>query len=168
VSERERTPGPEPVGLTKLIDELHRFRGSFDREPEGVCWLRVFGRGGESPVVVLAELDANASTSVTNLAEILAAEVIARHMPHRFEYDEPAVVLEHYPERRHQKSGKVVHAATWDRVTFETWAPRRIFLGGQERVSLGAPAWRRLPGDEVARLIGGDEAARRPRREDGS
>jgi hypothetical protein len=152
----------------KRIDEIYAFRGAFDREFHGALWLRIFERPMSPPVVVLAELVANESTSVTNLVEILTAEVIARHMPHRFEFDEPAVVLEHYPEQRRQKSGKVVHEATWDHVTFETWAPRRIFLGGQERVSLGAPGWRRLPGDEVARLIGGDEAARRPRWEDGS
>jgi hypothetical protein len=42
-------------------------------------------------------------------------------------------------------------------VAFASWSPRRIFLGGQERLSLDGPDWRHLPDHEVRRLLG-DEA----------
>ena len=38
------------------------------------------------------------------------------------------------------------------------WASRRVRFGGQERLSLGEPAWRPLPVAEIAALIGEDEA----------
>lgn len=140
----------------KLIDELYRFRGTWDKGEDGVFWLRIFERPDASPVIVLAELDANESTSVTNLAEILAAEVIAKYMPHRFEYDEPALILEHYPQHDSPR-GRIEHEATWDRVVFDSWSPRRVWLGGQERVSLGSPEWRSMPRHEVADLISQEE-----------
>jgi hypothetical protein len=38
------SPEEEPAESTacKATDELHRFRGTFDREPHGICWVRVF------------------------------------------------------------------------------------------------------------------------------
>jgi hypothetical protein len=103
-------------------------------------------------VVVCSEFGACPASSVTATAAVLAAEVIARHFPHRFEEPEPVVWIEHLPDRRGRPE-----LAEYDRVSFATWTPRRVWLGGRARVSLGAPAWRPLPRHEVAALIGDAE-----------
>lgn len=115
--------------------------------------MRLFHRGNATLDLVLTELPDNPSTSVTNMAEILAAELIAKLCPERFDEEEPAVLLEHYPEERDRR-GRLGRKETWDRVSFASWSPRKIWLGDQERVSLGEPDWRPLPADEVERLIG--------------
>lgn len=140
-------------GLPKLADYLHRYRGTFDREPEGVCWVRVFEEAGRPPVIVLGELPWNTSTSVTNIAEYLAPELIRRHVPHRFEELPPAIVLEHYVEER-TPDGRLGRKATWDRLTFRSWTPRRVWLSGQERITFGEPDWEHLPVEEVEALLG--------------
>ena len=146
-------PRPEPV---KVIDEEYRFKGMWDREPEAVCRLRLYQRGEETPVLVISELPENESTSVTNMMEHLAPEAIRDVRPERFEHLEPVVLIEHYPEIRDPR-GQIVHEETWDRVSFASWAPRKVWIGGQERLSFGAPEWRSMPPEEVTALIGEEE-----------
>lgn len=149
--------GPEPPsGMPKTADYLHRFRGTFDREPRGVCWVRVFEEDGQTPVIVMGELPQNTSTSVTNLAEVLAPELIRRHFPERFEELPPAIFIEHYVEER-TPEGRLGRKATWDRLSFQSWTPRRVWLSGQERLSFGEPQWTHLPESEVEALLGREE-----------
>ena len=152
---------PPELGETsvpvKLYDGAFRFRGTWDAEPEGVCRVRLFHRGTEPPVLVLTERPENASTSVTNVMEVLAAEAIRHFCRERFEFEEPAIVLEHYPEERDRR-GRIGRKATWDRVGFGSWSPRKVWLGGRERVSLGEPKWHPIPRTDVEQLIGKDEA----------
>lgn len=97
------------------------------------------------------------STSVTNLAEYLTPELIRRHFPHRFEAIPPAIFLEHYVEE-HMPHGWLGRKATWDRLTYGSWAaPRRVWLSGQEHLIYGEPEWQHLPEHDVAALIGEDE-----------
>ncbi len=155
----ERPPDQEahPSPLPKTHDELYRFRGLWDEG--GVCRIRIFQREGETPVVVCTELPENDNTSVTNAVEYLVAEVIAEHFPHRFEYEEPVVWIEHYPPPEsgryagHRRTGR----ADYDRVTFASWTPRYEFARGAERITLGEPEWRPMPAHEVERLIGRHE-----------
>jgi len=158
MSERARPgdpsqPSDETDRPVKRFDGPFRFRGYYDQEPDGICQVRVFQRGAASPVIVLSEDPANPTTSITNLMEYLAPEVIRRFCPERFEHDEPVILLEHYPEARSQR-GRITHEETWDRVSFASWTPRPAWLGGHERLSLGEPEWQRLPLEEVDRLIG--------------
>ena len=141
-----------PTGMPKTADYLHHFRGMWDTEPEAVCWVRVFEEPGQTPVIVMGEHPDNPSTSVTNMAELLAAELIQKHFPRRFDHDPPAILLEHYPTEYHR--GRVARKPTWDRLSFHSWAPRRVWLGGQERLAFGEPEWRSLPDHDVAALIG--------------
>ena len=106
--------------------------------------------------MVCTELPENANTSVTNAVEYLAAEVIAKHFPHRFEFEEPVVWIEHYPPpqagryARRRRTGQ----ADYDRVTFASWTPRYEYARGAERVRLSEPEWRPIPAHEVEQLIG--------------
>jgi hypothetical protein len=69
--------------------------------------------------------------SVTNMAEYLAPELIQRHFPPRFEELPPAIFFEHYVEER-TPEGRLGRKAAWDRLSFNSWAPRRVWLSGQE------------------------------------
>jgi hypothetical protein len=42
-------------------------------------------------------------------------------------------------------------------LSFHSWAPRRVWLSGQEWIVLGEPEWRSMPEHEVAALIGREE-----------
>jgi hypothetical protein len=76
---------PKAAGPQKIYDGIYPYWGNFDREADAFCQLRLFARDGKEPMVVLTELPANPSTSVTNMIEILTAEVITRYQPHRLE-----------------------------------------------------------------------------------
>ncbi len=154
---------PPELGETsypvKLYDGEFRYRGTWDKTPEGVCRVRLFHRGPEPPVLVLSELPDNPSTSVTNMAEVLVAEAVRHFCPERFEFPEPAIVLEHYPAE-YTEAGRRGRRETWDRISFASWSPRKVWLGGRERISVGEPTWRPIPRDEVVRLIGEAEVER--------
>lgn len=152
---RERPVGePTPA---KTADYRYAFRGTWDKAPEGTCRVRILEDGRRPPILVLTELNANASTSVTNMVEVLAAELIANHFPHRFEQigEDPVTLIEHYEPLRDDRTGRR-GKPTYDRVTFASWTPRRVWLGGQARLSLGEPEWKHLPDDEVRRLLGAE------------
>lgn len=145
--------------MRKTVDYRYRFRGTWDRQPEGTCRVRILeGEEGTQPVLILTELTENASTSVTNCIEILAAELIVKHFPQRFEQvgEDPVTLIEHYEPHGDERRGER-GKPTYDRVTFGRWVPRKVWLGGQARLSLGEPAWAHLPEDRVRRLLG-DEA----------
>ena len=90
------------------------------------------------------------------MAEHLAPELIQRHFPHRFEELPPAIFLEHYVEER-TPQGRLGRKATWDRLSFHSWAPRRVWLSGRERIAFGDPHWEHLPEHEVEALLGREE-----------
>src|SRR5215204_4176559 len=149
---------PQADSLTKTADYRYAFRGTWDKEPEGRCRVRILeGQGKEQPVMILTELRDNPSTSVTNMIEVLAAELIAKHFPQRFEAvrEDPVVLIEHYEPVKDDRGARRA-APTYDRVAFGSWAPRRIWLGGKERVSLSEPYWRHLPEQEVKALLGAE------------
>ncbi|CAA9574758.1 MAG: hypothetical protein AVDCRST_MAG19-3197 [uncultured Thermomicrobiales bacterium] len=96
--DRQNPPGMGAWGApVERYDGGFRYRGTWDKDPEGVGRVRLFHRGNETPVLLLSKLPENASTAVTNMVEILAAEAIRHHCPKRFELAEPAIVLEYAP-----------------------------------------------------------------------
>jgi hypothetical protein len=141
---------------TKTHDDEHAFRGYWDAEPEARCRVRIVERDGSPPILLITESPTNESTSITTVMEYLAAELIARHFPHRFEVvdEPPAVVVEHYLPIPGVRG--VRERPTYDLVTFEDWRPRRVWLGGLQRLSLGEPDWRHMPPAEVRALLGAE------------
>lgn len=148
---------------TKRYDASYRYRGYYDREPGGICRVRIYSSPiQEPPVMVITDPPDNASTSVTNMIEILVPELIRDLMPHRFEEPIPVSVIEHLPAMvpvRGRGLQEYRREDEYSGVSFESWRPRKIWLGGQERLSLGDPGWFHLPHSEVARYIG-EEALR--------
>jgi hypothetical protein len=113
--------------MEKTHDYEYAFRGTWDREPEGRCRVRILQRDGTPPVMVLTELNTNPSTSVTNMVEVLAAELIAKHFPVRFEAvgEDPITLVEHYEPLKDERRGRR-GKPTYHRVTFADWRPRLV------------------------------------------
>lgn len=138
--------------LPKTADFRYAYRGYWDEG--GICRVRLFGREALPPVIVVSQLEENTNTSITNVCEYLAAEIGAKHFPHRFEQPEPFVWIEHYgyPQERDPALRE-----TWSRVRFDSYTPRLVTLGGVMRTKLGTPRWIHVPSEDMARLIGAAE-----------
>jgi len=65
--------------MKKTHDDIHHYRGLW--RDGGRCRIEVYapeaGDADRHPVIVASERDDNAGSSVTNMAEYLAAEVVA-------------------------------------------------------------------------------------------
>ncbi|MDP9477754.1 MAG: hypothetical protein M3R38_19070 [Actinomycetota bacterium] len=125
--------------MKKTHDYEHRYSGYWTEG--GRCRVRIYQKEGEPPVVVCSQLPDNTNTSVTNMAEYLAAEVVeACSLP------APLVWLEHYPEHE----GRI---GEWSRVRFSSWKAAEVCLGGVRRRRLGSPRWSHLAPEEAERLM---------------
>jgi hypothetical protein len=60
--------------VKKIHDYVHRYRGYWS--DGGSCRIRIYHDDACAPVVICSQLPYNDNTSVTNMAEYLAAEVI--------------------------------------------------------------------------------------------
>lgn len=100
----------------KTHDYVHHYYGYWSEG--GKCRIRIYRTHGDEPVVICSQLPENKNTSVTNMAEYLAAEVIEEHG-----LDTPLTWLEHYPEHR-GKPGE------YSLVRFSCWERREVCLGG--------------------------------------
>jgi hypothetical protein len=77
----------------KTHDYVHEYRGYWSEG--GRCRIRINREEGCEPVVVCSQLPDNENTSVTNMAEYIAAEIIEEH-----ELPTPLTWIEHYPEHQ--------------------------------------------------------------------
>ncbi len=137
--------------MEKTHDERYDYRGFWT--DGGVCHLQIYQAAGQTPVVVCTQLPENQTTGITNMVEVLAAEVIRAFLPDRFEgIDAPAVVwIEHYPTL--EVPGQP-DRRPFSRVDFATQRPQTVLLGGVPRLTLGEPRWTHLTRAEVAALLG--------------
>ena len=143
------TPERESSPRQLVHDDLFTYAGYWSQD--GVCRIRIYTAPDEVPVVVATELDDNRGTSITNMSEFLAADVIARHFPERFEAEDPVIWLEHYPRTpAEQRQG----LPDFSRAEFSSFTPRVERLGGIIRIRIGQPTWRHLDEAEVEALIG--------------
>ncbi len=125
--------------MKKTLDYVHHYRGYWSEG--GRCRVRIFREEEQLPVVVCSQLPENDNTSVTNMAEYLAAEVLEKHS-----LPTPLVWLEHYPEHE----GRV---GEWSRVGFSSWEAEEVSLGGVLRRRVGSPRWSHLSSEEAERLM---------------
>ena len=113
--------------MRKTHDYTHHYRGYWS--DGGRCRIRIYREEGEPLVVVCSQLPDNMNTSVTNMAEYLAAEVIEAHS-----LPTPLVWIEHYPEHE-GKPGE------WSLVRFSSWQAEEVRLGGAWRRRVGSLGW---------------------------
>ncbi|MGH2411813.1 MAG: hypothetical protein ACRDGS_15840 [Chloroflexota bacterium] len=134
--------------MGKTHDYRYQYHGFW--RPGGICRIRVFEEEDRPPVVLCSELPENANTSVTNMAEYLAAEIIRAHFPQRFDAtDEPIIWIEHYGPLFGES------AASYARVHFASYRPRQVLQpGGLMRLRIGGPQWEHICRVDVEALIG--------------
>ena len=102
--------------MKKTHDYIHNYRGYWSEG--GKCRIRIYREDGQPPMVICSQPPVNDNTSVTNMAEYLAAEVIEeRDLP------TPLVWVGHYPEHR-GKPGE------YSLIRFSSWDPWKVCLGG--------------------------------------
>jgi hypothetical protein len=132
--------------VKKTHDYVHHYRGYWS--DGGRYRIRIYHEDGRAPVVICSQLPDNDNTSVTNMAEYLAAEVMESH-PDIFDpfslgnipgisYDKPFVWIEHYLDGAR---GTPSDPATFDLVQFAHYAPRegRQVAQGDRGALLAAP-----------------------------
>lgn len=64
--------------MKKTHDYIHHYRGYWS-DDGGRCRIRIYQEDAQSPVVICSQPWDNSNTSVTNMAEYLAAEFIEEH-----------------------------------------------------------------------------------------
>jgi hypothetical protein len=127
-------------GKKKTHDHVHSYRGYWSGG--GRCRVGIYREEGKPPVVVCSQLPDNSNTSVTNMAEYLAAEIIEEHG-----LTTPLVWIEHYPEHRGGPG-------EYSLVTFSSWECAEVRLGVVWRYRVGPPRWSHLTPVEVRGLVG--------------
>ncbi len=104
-------------------------------------------------MVICSQLADNDNTSVTNMAEYLAAEIVQKHR-----LPTPLTWVEHYPEHEDE-------VGEYSLVIFSSWELEDVCLGGAWRHRVGSPKWSPLRPKEVEALtLGGEEDADGSRR----
>lgn len=113
--------------MKKTHDYVHHYRGYWS--DGGRCRIRIYCEDGRAPMVVCSQLPDNDNTSVTNMVEYLAAEVIEeRRLP------TPLVWIEHYPEHKEE-------IGEYSLVRFSGWDLEEVCVGGVRRLRIGKPQW---------------------------
>jgi hypothetical protein len=128
--------------VKKIHDCIHHYRGYWS--DGGKCRIRTYQEKGQAPVVICSQLPDNHNTSVTNMAEYLAAEVIEEHS-----LTTPLTWIEHYPEHE----GEI---GEYSLVSFSSWELEEACLGGAWRYRIGSLRWSPLRPEEVETLTVGD------------
>ena len=126
----------------KTHDYIHYYRGYWSEG--GKCRIRIYRTHGHELVMICSQLPENKNTSVTNMAEYLAAEVIDEHDSHT-----PLVWIEHYAEHK----GEI---GEYSLVKFTSWKPRETCLGGVWRCRIGSPRWSPLRPENLKVLLEGE------------
>lgn len=127
----------------RKIAKIHHYRGW--NAGNGQCGLEIFEPPDGAPVIVLTQLPWNANTSVTNMIEILAAEVALEYLPERQRSSPPFRVIEHLYEW-------LTSEDLFKLVTFALpWPGLKKNL---DRATLGEPRWQKITQQELESLIG--------------
>ncbi len=127
--------------MKKTHDYVHYYRGYWS--DGGKCRIRIYREYGQVPMVICSQLPDNDNTSVTNMSEYVAAEVIEEHT-----LPTPLIWIEHYPEHRGQ-------LGEYSLVRFSHWQPEEVCLGGVWRYKVGSPQWTPLGSEEARELTNG-------------
>jgi hypothetical protein len=134
--------------IRKTHDYIRRYHGCW--RPGGLCRIEIFQEEGCPPVIICTEPAERTDSSITAMAECLAAEVALAHFPGVFEaIGEPFVWIEHHPPVPRRG---VPASYAW--VTFASYAPRLAQrFGGRRRVALGQAHWTPIDQAAVEELI---------------
>ena len=144
-----KATGPWPleeVPVHLASDYIHPYRSAGGRRAR--CRVRIYLPEDvrDTPVVICSELPNNSGGSVTNSAEVIAAEVIRSH-----KLPTPLVWVEHWP-----KVSTGGGAETFELVVFSSYeVEERAPYLGEMRARIGGATWKRLDRTSVEVLVGG-------------
>jgi hypothetical protein len=143
------------AGVELTNEYVHEYEGWAG--PNGECVIRTFEAEGEPPVVVCSAVRGNLATSISNICEHLAAEIVEKHYPRllprspgadrRAVEDPPFWWVVHYPaayrsrqeQERAARGGYVSPlrgAESWFDVAFESY---RVDRRGRPRLGFMRP-----------------------------
>ncbi len=147
----------------KVLETIHQFRGYWSGG--GVCRIELYTADGLPPLIVATELPENENTSITNLAEYVAAEVVERYLTadQLAGHDPPFIWVEHYPPT--QAYGRRGRDERWDLVTFAHYRRERTMANaprGGWRYALGEADWCHLGREGFEALLAPYVAPERP------
>lgn len=132
--------------MKKTHDYIHYYRGYWSEG--GKCRIRIYQEDGHDPVVICSQLPDNGNTSVTNMVEYLAAEVIEERG-----LLTPLLWIENYPEHE----GGI---GEYSLLRFSSWELGEVCLSGVWRYQVVPPEWSPLRSEEVRVLLLGRETSR--------
>ena len=117
-------------------DERYTYRGY--HVDGGVCRVRIYERDAQPPVFLVTALPENTNTLIGCMTEYLAAELLQRHYPERFEDVRP---LEWFTQYALTELDRDRGMPAFARVTFDDFRPRIAWMGSIQRLNLGQPSW---------------------------
>jgi hypothetical protein len=122
--------------IRKTHDYIRHYHGCW--RSGGICRIEIFQEEEWPPIIVCTELPENDNTSISLMAECLAAEVVLEHFPATFEeIGEPFIWIEHHPG-----VPKLGMPPSYLWVSFDSYAPRLVQrFDGMPRVALGQAHW---------------------------
>lgn len=128
---------------------LCQFRGYWGHPAH--CHSAVYEHAGKT-IIVATELESNAGTSITNMAEYLATDLWQKMGAPALEH---FVWIERYADRGFTHCGPTLEES-FDLVTFTAARPEWSMLANQQHYStvLRQPQWKRVTQADVERLIG--------------
>lgn len=136
------------MGLTR--EYIHHGRGY--RFGSRCCWIRLYSTGlGQAPVVVCEEMP-EVGVNVAEVAEYLAAEVIAEHFSGKLpDLPRPLLWIEHRPGRNRRGPGR------YFLLDFPSYRPQPAAVGFSRPLTLGCPKRIELGRREILSLIGREQ-----------
>lgn len=155
----------------RLTNEyVHEYHGWWS--PGGECVVRAYEAEGRPPVIICSAVAGNTNTSITNICEILAVEVVERNyprlVPHNFlaarraRKRPPFVWVEHYPPqyRSEEERGRAARGEYVPEWVKEKWW-LTTFKSYRPRVIRGAPVQEVMLPDGSTAFVGDGAAGRR-------
>lgn len=143
---KDRARQDDPAQDAPLPGFRYQYQGYSGCQSE--CQIEILRRDGQPPIVIATELPDNQGTSITNMAEQLAAEINVRYLGGRVgEPAAPMVWIEHYLCRcPYAKRGlhELFTCESYSVVTFGSSVINEVWQHGRMSVTLGTPNWQHL------------------------
>ena len=139
-----------PQLAARLVrDERYTYRGY--HTDGGVCRVRIYECDAQPPVFLVTALPENTNTPIGCMTEYLAAELLQRYDPARFEAERPLEWITQYSISEFERDRGMPEFA---RVAFDDFRPRIAWMGGIQRLKLGQPSWEYVDRSQVEALLG--------------
>lgn len=146
----ERNPYPYTGFYCTAFCRIRVFQDDDPIDPFAVANPDALSREPKPPVILATELVANTGTSITNVAEFLAVDVVTNLLP-AYQW-RPIIWVEHYERESELVLRQLGPGLSF--VRFAHYYPVYRPLSGRIKPAFGKAEWFHATPDEVERLIG--------------